>query len=427
MINLVQNSNLKNKKVLLLVDYNVPVENKIRVSNSTSSTRANLILSTDSNYNSILGSTFKIDQTLKTIKFIKEQEPTVLFILTHLGRPKGREECKVTPIFEYLKSVFNCDYVEIRSFPNSANSISMEANSSIFFGDNSRYYSESELNEFYRQFDVIVNDAFGCAHRPLCIKTVAGFLIQKEIKKLENIKNCDLLILGGAKGNEKMKIVKKIEGPCYLAGLLAVEIMRELGHEMGIPFGSQNKQQKVIEKEDDFNFKIGIDTVRDNLNENQTRLESSSQVDSAVVYLPVDFLVLTGDGQYKIKNFNEILKNDSVLDIGEKTVGEIEKFVKKIGKKTDGKSKKIFWNGPVGKFEDEKAISTKKVVEILANFEGKTIVGGGETLTAVLKYSSLEKFDHVSTGGGAMLSFLSGEHMPGIESLKIESKKDFKN
>lgn len=355
----IQNTELCNKSVLLIADYNVSISNgKIK-------------------------SAFKINETLKTIKYIQDQSPKAFYIVTHLGRPKSRNECDLKPIFEYLSRFIPCiNQKEIKDFNNKSQG--------IFFCDNSRYYLEGELKEFYSHFNVIVNDAFGCSHRPMPVKTCAGFLMQKEISALESVKNCDFLIIGGAKAKDKIELVKHFNSITFLGGLLAVGLMRSMGCEMGIG-------DEIIDHLA-FSNRIKSQFNCDNINNSKYS-----------IYLPVDFMVITKTNSYIIRNTNEILETDTIIDIGQQSIDLIKKLSKK--------SKLIFWNGPVGKFEDENAKSTGEIVKLLVESDAKVVVGGGETLVAAEEYSENEKFYHVSTGGGAMLNYLSGQVMPGIESL----------
>lgn len=340
------------KSILLIVDYNISL------------------------HNGKIDSTFKIDQTLETIKYLKSQNPTILFILTHFGRPKSKNEYKVDPIFEYLQTILpEVQFLPISKFENPKKG--------LYFGDNLRYYTDEELTKFYKHFNIVVNEAFGSAHRPINCRCYAGFLMQKEINTLKTVKSCDLLIMGGAKANDKLVLVKKFDKTVFLGGLLAVQFMKGLGYQVG----------KTLETIEDSEIKKRVDCEESNR-----------------VYLPVDFLVITEFNKYEQKKVQEILKTDTIIDIGNKSIELLNKLV--------GNSSFILWNGPLGKFEDEHAISTKRTIEILANSNSKVVIGGGESLTAVQRFSSIEKFFHVSTGGGSMLSYLTGTSMPGIDSLE---------
>lgn len=344
---------ISGKKVLAIVDYNVQV------------------------VDGQLMSTFKVDQTMDTIRAIISRNSKALVICTHLGRPKSREEHSTIPIFNYMSSMFEgLRYVEIGAIAESG-----LQHEGLMFTDNSRYYDQEKLSEFYGRFDVIVNDAFGRAHRPLSCKAYAGLLMQREINVLKSLKHCNLLIMGGAKVSGKLKLLKKFSCKIFLSGCLGVSVLKHMGFEVG--------GRSLCT---DYNSSDIVD-----------------RVSSGEIILPVDFKVQELSGEYKTKARNCIGSTDAIIDIGAESVGILMGLI--------NRSSMIFWNGPVGKFEDPRASATKKLVQKLATCSAKVLVGGGETACAVLNYSSVDKFDHVSTGGGSLLCFLCDENMPGIEGL----------
>lgn len=346
---IIQNLNCSAKSILLIVDYNVNI------------------------LNGQISSSFKIDCTIETINHIKSQEPLILFILTHLGRPTSRDSCSVEPIHQYLSLILpGIEYMPIDKF---------DAKSGLFFGDNSRYYSSDELNEFYSHFDVIVNDAFGKAHRPMNCKCYAGLLMQKEVEILRKLKSVDMVIMGGAK--DKSKVINRFNSRVFIGGLLGIQLMKGLGYQVG-------KTEKAIEGKE---------------LETRIKLEGENQI-----FLPLDFIVKTADDKIEKRSMDKVQENDTIIDIGEESINLIEQLVLKANL--------ILWNGPLGKFEDKNAPSTEKLVKILERVGEKVVIGGGESSMAVQKYSSIDKFHHVSTGGGAMLNYLTGSEMPGLESVE---------
>lgn len=372
---------LQNKHVLLVADFNVALNN-----------------------NDIVN-TYKIDQTLPTIKYILESGCRSLTISTHLGRPKNRDECSVDPVFKYLSTkVNNLQYEEISNYikSSSLNFTSPSCHGRILeLTDNSRYYSETDLENFYKKFDLIVNDAFGCAHRKAPFKSYAGFLMEKEINNLELTKKSDLVIMGGAKISDKLQILETFNATIFVGGCLGQTILKSLGYEMG--------DKSRVEKYDNHNILNRLSILgHDDLVFNRDSAHKSCQT-SAKIYLPSDFLVIEDKVNYKLKGFDGVGIHDECIDVGPKTMSYLGKLIKK--------SNLIFWNGPSGKIEDENAVSTKKLVEMLENSHAKVVCGGGETLCAVQKYSKIKNFEHVSTGGGAMLQMLNGGDMPGIASI----------
>lgn len=358
-----ESAEIKNNKVLLIVDYNT----KEPTSN-----------------------TFKIDQTLPTIQYILNKEPSVLFVLTHLGRPKDKQSYSTRPICDYLKEKISSganktiEYVPISEYLVS-NSTRTNKKTGIFFGDNSRYYSSVELKSFFACFDTIVNDAFGCAHREASFEAYAGLLMAKEIEALGSALSCDLLIMGGAKVSDKVKLVDQFNTTVFLGGALATSIYKSRGYEVG---------SNTLVEED-----VGV------LANSRT-----SSIPTNIV-LPVDFTVVNKEQEYENKEIGTILETDTVVDIGKKSMENLGLLV--------DKSVFILWNGPLGKFEDPKASSTFLLVEKLGKSKAKVVAGGGETVSALFKCgdSAASRFYHISTGGGAMLSFLGGGSMPGVESV----------
>ena len=152
----IQDINCSEKSVLLIVDYNVGI------------------------IDNTIASSFKIDCTVETINFIKSQNPSILYILTHLGRPKSKNENKVDPIYEYLSLIFfGIEFVPIVHFKSKSKG--------FYFGDNSRYYNKDDLDVFYDSFDFIINDSFGTIHRKNNIRCYAGLLMQKELEILSKL------------------------------------------------------------------------------------------------------------------------------------------------------------------------------------------------------------------------------------------------
>lgn len=350
----VQDADIDGKKLLLIVDYNTKDLN--------------------SAYN------FKIDQTLPTIRYILKRKPAQVFIMTHLGRPKNKNEFSTEPLYEYLKrGVEEVEYVPISSYCSS--------NHTVMFGDNSRHYSAKDLLDFYRQFDLIINDAFGCAHREAPYKAYAGLLMAKEVEALNSALGCDVVILGGAKVSEKIKFVGRFNTKyLFLAGALAASVYKKNGLEVGTNSYTESY------------------TTLSNLEEDGSIQEN--------IILPCDFLVINKDGKYENKPIGDIIKSDSIVDIGEKATQRLLECVER--------NRVIFWNGPLGKIEDPMATSTRKLVEKLNGMkDAKVIAGGGETVGAIFKDTQPQKnkFYHISTGGGALLHFLLGNEMPGLVSV----------
>lgn len=340
---------------------------------------------------------FKIDQTLPTIEYILEKTPYVLFILTHLGRPTesfkdAHRSFSTEPLYEYLKEKLNKDevsteitFVEVMKYLEEDGTAPTMIGNKVLFGDNLRYYPQDVLETFYGKFDVIVNDAFGSSHRPAPFKAYAGFLMRDEIEALKSAAQSDLTIIGGAKASEKLRVAQKVPGQVFLAGLLATSAYKQQGYEIG-----EKTKYEEIE---------GLDEL------------------GGRAVLPEDFKVINKDGVYEDRKIGEIVKTDTVIDVGTRSIEKLEQLVEE--------AKVVLWNGPLGKFEDDRAGATRRLIEKLSRGPAKVILGGGETLSALFRVLGPgfrpERTDggifHISTGGGAMLSFLEGERMPGVASV----------
>ncbi|KAI5169338.1 phosphoglycerate kinase [Pancytospora epiphaga] len=403
--------------------------------------------------------TFKIDQVLPTIREIVKMDSRSLTIVSHMGRPENREEYSMWPIYSYLiTKVDNIKYESIMEY--LANGKAMLLENSIQMVDNMRYYNEEDLNRFYNLFDTVINDAFGSSHRDLRMNAYAGLLMFKEVKALSEAKHADLVIMGGSKIKEKLKIVEHFRGLVYLGGCLAITVLKNLGYEMGKyskteecdclslknklitieEFLNNIPKNNHIENKHETEEKDCVDTFREQESKQKKKVTSlkcslsSSQglkanKDSTAkkcdslnkiyknsnrlgIMLPIDFFVIehTNNKQNcKVKQIDEIETNDECTDIGPKSMEQLRMLIEK--------SKSVFWNGPIGKTRVHEAGSTEILIKILEEYKGETFLGGGETVSSIVQYSKIENFTHVSTGGGAMLKFLAGFDMPGISTV----------
>lgn len=346
----IKNTNLDGKRVLLIVDYNT----KDIYSSDSYETDNGIPDST------IPVSVFKIDQTLPTIEYIIEKNPKEFFITTHMGRPEEKHSdkkrsCTTQLAYFYLCRHFDIGYARICEWEGrSGNKLK------IYFGDNCRYYSQEELTDFYKNFDVIVNDAFGCAHRETRFRGYAGLLMEKEVKALSEFGR-DLAIIGGEK-REKLKIVDKFRNT-FVGGALWKEV-------------KENEKVKT----------------------------------------PVDFLLENGE----IKKRKEIEgENMSKEKISKENIKDIGPESKKILWEMIDQAKFILFNGALG-FGN----STAELTEKLRRCKGRVLIGGGETAAAVMKILGPNfkcgetGICHVSTGGGVLLSYFNGDSLPGVESVE---------
>lgn len=384
--------NVKGKKVLVRCDFNVPiVEGKI----------------TDENR--LLGA-------IPTIEYLVNNNAKVI-LCSHLGKPKGepKPELSLSPVAARLSELLNKKII----FAADDNVVGDKAKSTISDmndGDivllqNTRFRKEETKNEenYSKELaslcDLFVNDAFGTAHRAHCStvgvtefveESVCGYLIQKELKFLgEAIENAEkpfTAILGGSKVSDKINVInnllEKVDN-LLIGGAMAYTFLKAKDYKMGISRVEEDKIDYALE-------------MMDKAKEKGVKL-----------YLPIDHVVATEFD----KNANPVITEDEniqdgymALDIGPKT--------RELYAEVIAKSKTIIWNGPMGVFEFENFNKgTIAVGEAMANCDGITIIGGGDSAAAVNIFGLGDKMTHISTGGGASLEFLEGKELPGIVAL----------
>ncbi len=381
--------NVKGKKVLVRCDFNVPiVEGKI----------------TDENR--LLGA-------IPTIEYLVNNNAKVI-LCSHLGKPKGepKPELSLSPVAARLsellnkKIIFAADDNVVGDKVKSA--ISDMNDGDIVLLQNTRFRKEETKNEenYSKELaslcDLFVNDAFGTAHSStvgvteFVKESVCGYLIEKELKFLgEAIENAEkpfTAILGGSKVSDKINVInnllEKVDN-LLIGGAMAYTFLKAKDYKMGISRVEEDKIDYALE-------------MMDKAKEKGVKL-----------YLPIDHVVATEFD----KNANPVITEDEniqdgymALDIGPKT--------RELYAEVIAKSKTIIWNGPMGVFEFENFNKgTIAVGEAMANCDGITIIGGGDSAAAVNIFGLGDKMTHISTGGGASLEFLEGKELPGIVAL----------
>lgn len=421
MIKTVKDAHLAGKRIIMRVDFNVPMKNGA-VQDDT-----------------------RIMAALPTIKYILEQKPRSLVLMSHLGDPakdvkKAAEKAKkagkefseadkekfiegknrMRPVVEYFekklgeKVVFLPDALgqkaAIDSLPEGA--VAMLENVRFHKAETSKDTAEREAmaKELASYGEIFVNDAFGTAHRDQAstatiakfIKgdVVGGFLMEKEVKYIEPmVKNPPkpmVAIIGGAKVSSKIAVLESLlrnASALIIGGGMAYTFLKAEGHSVG---------KSLVE--DDF-----IDTAK--------KLLSSAKEKGVKILLPVDHLGAESfDSEARAVKIDEVDIPDNLMamDVGEKTLAEYEKVI--------SGAKSIVWNGPVGVFEFAAfAGGTKAVAEFVAKASDAgavSVVGGGDSVAAVNKFNLASRMSHVSTGGGASLEFLEGKTLPGIAILE---------
>lgn len=395
----IEDIDLKNKKVLVRVDYNVPLDADLNVTDNS-----------------------RIKLSLPTIDYLLEKNAKVI-LMSHLGRPKGEivEKYRLTPAARELEKLigrpvkkFNEVVSEnIRDYIDN----NMK-NGEIVMLENVRFNAGETKNDlgFAKELaslaDVYVDDAFGASHRAHSstagitqfLPAVAGFLLKREVEVLTSIleepEKPFLAILGGAKVADKIMVIQnflnKVNG-IIIGGGMSYTFLKSKGYEIG----------KSIHAEDPAEFESQIKFAGESM-----KAAAANKIDFII---PVDVVIgkMEADGSIKGK---KTVSADSIpadfegFDMGEKTLALYEAEI--------AKAKTIFWNGPVGFFENKEFENgTKKVAAAIANSKAKTIAGGGDTLAALKKFGLTDKFFHVSSGGGASMELLEGKELPGVAAL----------
>ena len=383
--------NLNQKKVLLRLDLNVPLsEGKI----------------TD---------TTRIDKILPTINFLIKHGAKII-ILSHVGRPKGKIEkaLSLKPICENLKIKLNQNIELISKNLKEVkyNDLFNCHDQKIVILENLRFYEEEEKNDniFAKHLaslaDIYVNDAFSCSHRAHAsifeitkfIPSYAGLQLDLEINALtkitSEIKKPITCIIGGSKISSKINIIKNLIPKfdnVIIVGGMANNIIKYKGHEIGKSIQENNCEQ-IIEE-----------------------IFSLSKKKSCKIFYPEDVAVGKDlNGSPEIKELNNILKDELILDIGPKTIKTINQIIEE--------SSTILWNGPAGYFENSKFANgsleiAKKIVEKNKNNTIYSVAGGGDTVALLNIIGATNHFNFVSTAGGAFLEYLEGKELPGIKAL----------
>ena len=385
---------LKNKKVLVRVDFNVPLDDNLNITDD-----------------------IRITSSLPTIKKIVSDGGKAI-LMSHLGRPKGKPNPKYSlkPVAVRLSQLLG---KEVKLAPDCiGNEVKALVNAmkpgDVILLENLRFHEEEEKNdpEFAKQLaelgDVYVNDAFGSAHRAhastegltkFITVSVAGYLMQKELDYLggaiENPKRPYLAILGGAKISGKIDVIMNLFSKVdsmIIGGGMAYTFYKAEGKEIGTSLLEAEKidlAKQVLEKAKTSKMKL---------------------------LFPVDVVVakeFNNDSPSEVVSIDNMPSDKMGLDIGPETI--------KLFREEILKSKTIVWNGPMGVFEmDNFAKGTDAVAQALVEATGKgaiTVIGGGDSAAAIAKAGLADKVSHVSTGGGASLEFLEGKILPGVAAL----------
>ncbi len=379
------------KRVFVRVDYNVPLDKEGKITDDT-----------------------RIRVTLPTINYLLGKGAK-LILASHLGRPKGeiKPEFSLGPCAKRLSEMLgkpvtllpDCVGEEVKAAVNA-----MEEGDIVLL-ENLRFHKGEEKNDplFSKALGELaeygVNDAFGVSHRAHAsvegitayLPMVAGYLLEKEIKfvggAVENPKHPFAAIIGGAKVSDKIEVIANLltkADVLIIGGGMANTFLAAQGYETGASLVEADKIELAKE------------------------LMRKAKELGTTLLLPTDVVVadsFSNDANYKVVKANEIEPGWMALDIGPESYASFAKAIAPM--------KMIVWNGPMGVFEmSNYATGTNKVAEAVANAKAVTIVGGGDSISAIEKSGLASKITHISTGGGASLEYLEGKILPGIAALE---------
>ncbi|MEI3392798.1 MAG: phosphoglycerate kinase [Clostridia bacterium] len=386
----VKDIDLKNKKVLVRCDFNVPMDENRNITDNR-----------------------RIVAALPTIKYLLEQNCKVV-LCSHLGRPKGefKPEFSLKPVAKELSKLLGQEVIMAEDVigEDAKNKAENLKNGEVLLLENVRFHREETDNdpEFAKKLasfgEVFVNDAFGTAHRAHAstegvtkyLPAVSGFLIEKELKflgeALENPERPFVAILGGSKVSDKIGVIENLlekVDTLIIGGGMAYTFFKAQGYSVGDSLCEEDKCDLALE-------------IMEKAKEKKVKF-----------LLPIDNKIgkeFKPDTESKTVKSTEIPDGWEGLDIGEETI--------KLYREELQNAKTIVWNGPLGVFEfDQFAVGTNEIAKALGDIDAIKIIGGGDSAAAVEKAGLADKMTHISTGGGASLEFLEGKKLPGIEAL----------
>jgi phosphoglycerate kinase len=388
-----QKLNVDGKKIIVRVDLNVPLKDK-KIQDPT--------------------------RILQVLPFLQDliKRKSKIILISHLGRPKGvrNSNLSLLPIYKYLKEKLNTNmYFYTGEINNEIKTkCSYLKESEVLLIENIRFFKEEIENDenFSKKLgelgEIYINDAFSCSHRKqssICnitkfVKEIyAGPLLKKEIIAInlvvKNKKDPVTCIIGGSKVSSKINVISnlmKIASNIIIVGAMANNFLAYKKYEIGKSLKEENSED-VVE-----------------------RILREAEVNKCKILIPEDFLVSKSfEGESISRDIESVKKDEIILDIGPKTVKIIEEII--------DNSNTVMWNGPAGYFENKNfALGTnaiaQKVSENTKNKSLTSVLGGGDTVSAINKCGPDLSFTHLSTAGGAFLEYLEGKDLPGLSVLK---------
>lgn len=386
----IQDIDVNNKRVLVRVDFNVPLDEQNQITDDR-----------------------RITEALPTIKYLINNNAKII-LMSHFGRPKGKfnEKYSLKPVAERLKSLVAAKVTlaeDVIGDKVKQAAASLQPGE-ILILENVRFYEQEENNdqEFAKSLaalgEIYINDAFGTSHRAHAstagvanyLPSAIGFLIKKEIdimgKALVNPDRPFVAILGGAKVSDKIGVIENLldkVDTLLIGGGMSYTFYKAKGYEVGTSILEADKVDLAAE------------------------IMKKAEAKNVKLMLPVDIVVapeFNKDAPYQTVSADKIPAEQMGLDIGEKTRAQFANVIEE--------AKTVVWNGPMGVFEMPNfAKGTIALAEAMSKCKGTTIVGGGDSAAAVEQLGFADKITHISTGGGASLEFLEGKALPGIDII----------
>lgn len=368
--------NLKGKRVVLRLDFNVPIKNGKIVE------------------------TMRIDRALPTVEYLIKKKARVI-ILSHIGKDATSS---LKPVVQYLNKKLNVGFVPDFRVEQARAVVDGLPEGGVVVFENLRLDDRETANDpafakYLASFgNIFVNDAFAVSHRAHAsvvgitkyLPSYAGFLIADEIKHLSlalDPKHPFLFIIGGAKFDTKMPLMKKfmkIADKVFVGGILANDFLKDAGFEIG---------KSVV---DTYDFKL------------------TPLLKKGKIVLPSDVVVENASGKTSVKHIDELFAGDSIVDVGPQTIKDLVPLLKK--------TKLVVWNGPLGYYEGGFDKGTIALLKAITETKATSIIGGGDTAVMVEKLGIGDKLSFVSTGGGAALDYLANGKLPGVEAI-LKCKK----
>ncbi len=386
----VKDLDLKGKRVIIRVDFNVPLDEKLSITDDR-----------------------RIREALPTIQYVLKGGAKKVILMSHLGRPDGNvdEKARLTPVAKRLEQLLGEKVLKLDDCIGPAVKEAVEKSSErVILLENLRFHKGETKNDpgFAKALaslaDIYVNDAFGTAHRAHAstvgitkyLPSVAGFLLGKEIeylgKAIHNPQRPLVVILGGAKVSDKIAVIENLipkSNAILIGGGMVYTFLKALGKNIG---------KSLLEPDK-------VDAAK--------KLLEQAQKANVKVVLSTDFVI---DRSFDAPQERKIVVDNipdgwEGVDIGPKTREEFKKVL--------STAKTIIWNGPLGVFEiNEYAEGTKDIAQYVAGLKGVTsIIGGGDSAAAIAKFNLESAMTHISTGGGASLELLEGKELPGLAAL----------